>query len=57
VAVSIGAIVPLFVPNFYGARTAAPMTQMPLVLIPTFLVPMFLMLHLTALLQVRRLAR
>jgi hypothetical protein len=57
VAVSIGAVVPLLVPNFYGARTAAPMTQMPLVLIPTFLVPMFLMLHLTALFQVRRLGR
>ena len=57
VAVSIGALVPLLAPDFYGATTTAPMTQMPLVLIPTFLVPMFLMLHLTALFQARRLGR
>jgi hypothetical protein len=57
VAVSIGALVPLLAPDFYGATTTAPMTQMPLVLIPTFLVPMFLMLHLTALFQARRLSR
>ncbi len=57
VAVSIGALVPLLAPNFYGATTTAPMTQMPLVLIPAFLVPMFLMLHLTALFQARRLSR
>jgi hypothetical protein len=57
VAVSIGALVPLLAPNFYGATTTAPMTLMPLVLIPTFLVPMFLMLHLTALFQARRLGR
>jgi hypothetical protein len=30
------------------------MAQLPLVLIPAFLVPTFLMLHLTALLQARR---
>ncbi len=57
VAVSIGAVVPLLAPNLYGAVTTAPMTQLPLVLVPTFLVPMFLMLHLTALLQARRLSR
>jgi hypothetical protein len=57
VAVSIGALVPLLAPNFYGATTTAPMSQMPLVLIPAFLVPMFLMLHLTALFQARRLSR
>jgi hypothetical protein len=56
VAVSIGAIVPLFAPQFYGTVSAAPMTQLPLVLIPTFLVPTFLMLHLTALFQARRLS-
>jgi hypothetical protein len=57
VAVSIGALVPLLAPNFYGAVTTAPMTQLPLVLIPTYLVPTFLMLHLTALFQARRLGR
>lgn len=57
VAVTIGALVPLLVPNFYGAVSTTPMTQLPLVLVPTFLVPTFLMLHLTALFQARRLAR
>jgi len=57
VAVSIGALVPLLAPNFYGAVSEAPMTQLPLVLIPTYLVPTFLMLHLTALIQSRRLGR
>jgi hypothetical protein len=33
------------------------MTQLPLILIPAFLVPTFLMLHVTALLQARRLSR
>jgi hypothetical protein len=33
------------------------MTQLPLVLVPTYLVPIFLILHLTALFQVRRLGR
>jgi hypothetical protein len=53
VAVSIGAVVPLLAPQLYGAVTTAPMSQLPLVLIPTYLVPTFLMLHLTALFQVR----
>ncbi|HEY2819856.1 MAG TPA: hypothetical protein VGJ06_02345 [Candidatus Acidoferrum sp.] len=57
VAVTIGAFVPLLAPNFYGATSTAPMAQLPLVLIPTYLVPSFLMLHLTALLQARRLAK
>src|SRR5204863_7549149 len=57
VAVSIGAVVPVVAPNFYGDVTTAPMSQMPLALIPTFLVPTFLILHLTALLQARRLGR
>ena len=57
VAVSIGALVPLIAPNLYGAVTTTPMTQLPLVLIPTYLVPTFLMLHVTALLQARRLSR
>jgi hypothetical protein len=57
VAVSIGALVPILAPNFYGTVTTAPMSQLPLILIPAFLVPTFLMLHLTALFQSRRLAR
>lgn len=56
VAVSIGALVPLFAPNLYGTVSTGHMTQLPLVLIPTYLVPTFLMLHLTALFQARRLA-
>jgi hypothetical protein len=57
VAVSIGALVPLLAPHFYGAVSTSPMSQLPLVLVPTYLVPTFLMLHLTALLQARRLGR
>jgi hypothetical protein len=57
VAVTIGALVPLLAPNFYGAASTAPMAQLPLVLVPTYLVPTFLMLHLTALFQARRLDR
>lgn len=55
VAVTIGAIGPLFAPSFYSAVPTDPMLRLPLVLIPTYLVPMFLMLHLTALLQARQL--
>jgi hypothetical protein len=55
VAVSVGALVPLVAPHYYGTVSTAPMAQLPLVLIPTFLVPAFLMLHLTALFQARRL--
>ena len=57
VALSIGALVPLLAPHFYGAVSTSPMTQLPLVLVPTFLVPTFLMLHLTALFQARRLSK
>ena len=57
VAVSIGALVPLLAPNFYGAVSTAPMAKLPLVLVPAYLVPTFLMLHLTALFQARRLGR
>jgi hypothetical protein len=56
VAVSVGALVPLLAPNFYGAVPTSPMAQLPLVLIPTYLVPTFLMLHLTALFQARQLS-
>src|SRR5882757_7524643 len=47
---------PLPAPNFYGAVSTAPMTQLPLVLVPTYLVPTFLILHLTELFQARRLS-
>jgi hypothetical protein len=57
VAVSIGALVPLLAPNYYGTVSTAPMSELPLVLIPTYLVPTFLILHLTALFQARRLGR
>ena len=40
-----------------GNVTTSPMTRLPLVLIPAFMVPLFTMLHLTALFQVRQLAR
>jgi hypothetical protein len=55
IAVTLGAVVPLVAPKLYGSVTTDPMLHLPLVLIPTFLVPMFLMLHITALLQARRL--
>ena len=54
-AVSIGALVPLLAPNFYGAVSTALMAQLPLVLVPAYLVPTFSILHLTALFQARRL--
>jgi hypothetical protein len=57
VAVSIGAVVPLLAPSLYGAVSTEAMSHMPLLLVPTFLVPTFLMLHVTALLQVRHLGR
>jgi hypothetical protein len=57
VAVSIGALVPLFAPSLYGAVSTSPLAQLPLVLVPTYLVPTFLILHLTALFQARRLGR
>jgi hypothetical protein len=40
-----------------GNVTTSAMTRLPLVLIPAFMVPFFTMLHLTALLQARQLAR
>lgn len=57
VAVSIGALVPLFAPNLLGSVSTAPMSQLPLVLIPTFMVPSGVILHLTALFQARHLGR
>lgn len=40
-----------------GEITTAPMATLPLLVIPVFLVPLFLMLHTTALMQSRRIAR
>jgi hypothetical protein len=57
VAVSLGALNSGFVPGFAGTVTTAPMAQLPLVLIPAYLVPLFIMLHLAALLRVRRQSR
>ncbi|HEV3408750.1 MAG TPA: hypothetical protein VG095_00520 [Chthoniobacterales bacterium] len=53
VAVSIGALTTTLASGAPGEITAAAMGQLPLVLVPTFLVPVFIMLHLTALIQVR----
>jgi len=55
VAVSIGAVIPIFAPSLFGSVTTSPMSRLPLLLIPAFLVPMFLILHFTALFQARRL--
>ncbi|WP_447980143.1 hypothetical protein [Candidatus Nitrospira bockiana] len=52
VAVSTGAIASTMAT---GDITTAPMAQLPLVLVPAFFVPLFIMLHLTALVQARRL--
>jgi hypothetical protein len=40
-----------------GLVTTGPMAQLPLVLIPAYLVPIFILLHFTALAQVRQLTR
>jgi hypothetical protein len=53
VALSLGGLSAVIL---HGAVTMAPMAQLPLILIPAFLVPVFLMLHITALLQARRVA-
>jgi uncharacterized membrane protein len=57
VAVSMGTICSGFVSGITGTVTTGPMAQLPLVLIPACLVPIFIMLHFTALSQVRQLAR
>jgi hypothetical protein len=54
VAVSMGAVGSGFISGFAPEVSTTPMSQMPLVLIPAYLVPLFVMLHLTALFQVRR---
>ena len=57
VAVSLAAIVQMMATGAPGEVTAAPMARLPLLLVPGFLVPLFIMLHLSALLQVRRAAK
>jgi hypothetical protein len=57
VAVSSGALSSLLATGAAGEITTAPMAQLPLLLIPVFLVPIFFMLHVTALLQARQLAK
>jgi hypothetical protein len=54
-AVSLGAISSVLGLGIAGEITTFPMAQMPLVLIPVFLVPLFVMLHVTSLMQARRL--
>ncbi len=57
VAVSLGVICSGFLRGFAPAVTTSAMGQLPLVLVPAYLVPLFLMLHFTALSQVRRAIR
>jgi hypothetical protein len=57
VAVSMGAICSGFLRGLTGSVTTGAMAQLPLVFIPAYMVPLFLMLHFTALFQVRQLAR
>lgn len=42
---------------FPGKVSSAPMATLPLLVVPAYLVPLFLMLHITALMQSRRLIR
>ncbi len=55
VAVSLGALSAVLSIGISAEIMSFPMGKMPLVLIPTFLVPLFLMMHLSSLLQARRL--
>jgi hypothetical protein len=54
VALSLGATLSMAGP---GTLSTAPMATLPLLIVPVFLVPIFLMLHATALMQSRRIAR
>lgn len=54
VAVGTGALGTLLAGTVASTVSMAPMARMPLVLVPTFLVPLFVMLHVTALVQSRR---
>jgi hypothetical protein len=55
-AVSIAAVSASLATGAASQITVAPMAQLPLALVPVFLVPFFVMLHLAALIQVRRVA-
>jgi hypothetical protein len=57
VAVADGTLNQLWATGAAGEISIAPMAQMPLLLIPAFLVPLFFMLHLTGLLQSRRMTQ
>jgi hypothetical protein len=57
VAVSLGTLCSGFFPGITGTITTGPMSQLPLVLIPAYFVPIFIMLHFSALAQVRQLSR
>jgi hypothetical protein len=57
VAVSMGVICSGFFRGLTLKVTTNAMTQLPLILVPAYLVPLFIMLHFTALSQVRRAIR
>jgi|ERR1051326_2249777 hypothetical protein len=57
VAVSMGVICSGFFRGLTLNVTTNAMTQLPLILVPAYLVPLFIMLHFTALSQVRRAIR
>lgn len=57
VAVSLGALIATLSTGAPGEIGTAPMAALPLLLIPAYLVPLFLMLHVTALMQSRRIKR
>jgi hypothetical protein len=54
VAVSMGVVCSGFLRGFTLNVTTSAMAQLPLVLVPAYMVPLFIMLHFTALAQVRR---
>jgi hypothetical protein len=54
IAITMGALSSGFLPQLVGDVTTGPMSRLPLVLIPAYFVPLFVMLHVIALLQVRR---
>jgi hypothetical protein len=56
VAVGVAALVQTQATGAVGEVTVAPMAQLPLLLVPAYLVPLFIILHLSALLQARRVA-
>ena len=54
VALGLGASMAVAAP---GSTSTAPMATLPLLVVPVFLVPIFMMLHVTALMQSRRIRR